>query len=136
MFRKIIEVARAITRAIKNMFPVEAGTLNDFVALAKENGNLVEIKPVCEIEMSQNINATDSLFFSIAVIGRRYFVQLVSKTKKGQEIIYYRFCGFLPVMSNRSEEKKLFEKTCAQAKIIFNRIRTKWPSIPTKIIQT
>lgn len=115
---------------------MEAGTLNGFVALAKENGNPIEIKPVCEIEMSQNTIATDSLLFSTAVVGRRYFVRLVSKTKEGQKIIYCRFCGFLSVMSKRSEEKKLFKKTCDQAEIIFNRISTKWPSIPTKIIET
>ncbi len=131
MFEKIKEVIKAI----KNMFPAEAKTLIDFVGIAMKNVSPIEIKPTFEVETSQNA-AADNTFLSTMIIGRRYFVRLVSKTKDGEEFIYNRFIGFLSEMSKSDEEKRLFEKTSKHAKIILDRISMKWPDISVKIVKT
>ncbi|MFA6096022.1 MAG: hypothetical protein WC788_00155 [Candidatus Paceibacterota bacterium] len=132
MFDRIIG---PILRFIRNMFPPEAETLNDFAQAAIENGNPIEIMATFEIQKSQNVVSDNYLFFT-EIVGRRYFVRLMSTTRDGEQFIYKRFIGFLSAMSGPDEEKKLLEKTANQAKIIFERISMKWPDIRAKIVNT
>jgi len=124
-----------IARFIKNMFPPEAETLNDFAEAASENGNPVEIMATFELQKKQNFVSDNYMFFA-EIVGRRYFVRLMSTTRNGEQFIYKRFIGFLSAMGEPEEEKKLLEKTANQAKIIFERINMKWPDIQAKIVNT
>lgn len=131
---KIFSRVKETIKAIKNLFPIKVGTLNGFLELVKENGNPIEIKPGCDIEMS-SANPMDSNNSLPMVTGRRYIVHLVSKTKEGRRIVYDRFCGFLFAMSEYKDEQRLFRKTREQAKIILGAVNRLCPKVSAKIVE-
>jgi hypothetical protein len=130
---KIFERIKETVESIKNLFPKNVETLDEFVALAAENENLVEIEPLCETQTSQN-GFGDPLC-STVVIGHKYFVRLVSKTKKGKYIIYEKLCGFLSVISKVGEDQNLIKETRSQAGEILKSIKAMNPKVSAKIVE-
>lgn len=128
MFKKL----KQAIGSIQKMFPLRAGSLNSFIALVEENKNPIEIKTTYEIETSQSMAALDVVSSTI-VIGRRYLVQMLSKTREGQEIIFEVFCGFLSAGREYEGENELIEEADKQANKLIERISANWPKI--KIIK-
>lgn len=122
MFLKKIKEA---IRFVEKMFPIRAGSFNNFIALVRENKGPIEIETTFEPETSLN-TFTES---PPAVVGLRGMVRLISMTKEGQGIVYERFCGFMFAMGDLERENMVYEEMQKQAKTFIERIAMKWPEI-------
>jgi len=113
-------------RFVEKMFPIRAGSFNNFIALVRDNEGPIEIETTFDPETSLNTFAENPP----AVVGlRRGMVRLVSRTVEGQGIVYERFCGFVFELGEVEREKKIYEEMQKQAKAFIERITMKWPEI-------